>query len=105
MIGLMNQITGVDQTVFHHINGVWTNPLLDRAMPALSYIGNLGAVWIAPLGAMVALGKRTGRSIAFAGLASGWVGVHLAFRRRRPIRKVERGEKASGETQEVEYVS
>jgi hypothetical protein len=44
MIGLMNHIAGVDQTVFHLINGVWTNPFLDRAMPASSWIGNLGAV-------------------------------------------------------------
>ncbi len=209
MIGQINHIAGVDQKVFHLINVTWTNPLLDRSMRTLSYIGNLGAVWIALLGAMAAFGKKTGCRIALAGLAalaigfvssevikevtmrprpfavleharlvvgappsyafpsghttsafaaasgavlaarrllrrvpfwgwgmlalataisysrvyvgvhwptdvaagvilglvSGWVGVHLAFRRRRPIKKIERDDQTPGEAREVEYVS
>jgi undecaprenyl-diphosphatase len=70
MIGPIDHIVGIDQTVLHLINGVWTNPLLDLAMPAFSWIGNLGAVWIALLATMAAFGKKTGRTIALAGLAA-----------------------------------
>ncbi len=70
MIGLMNHIAGADQMLFHLVNGTWTNPLLDRLMPAFSWVGNLGAVWIALLGAMAAFGKKIGRSIALAGFAA-----------------------------------
>jgi len=60
----------MDQALFHLLNGVWTTPILDHIMPALSWMGNLGTVWIALLGAMAAFGKRTGRKIAVAGLAA-----------------------------------
>lgn len=70
MISLLGHLATIDRSTFDLINGVWTNPLLDRTMPRFSLIGNLGAVWIALLGAMAALGKRMGRRIAFAGLAA-----------------------------------
>jgi undecaprenyl-diphosphatase len=66
--GPMNQVAGVDQALFHLLNGVWTNTLLDRLMPAFSRIGNAGAVWIALLLAIAAFGKKVGRRIALAGL-------------------------------------
>jgi undecaprenyl-diphosphatase len=44
--------------------------LLDRLMLALSAAGRLGSLWLVLLGATVAVGKKTGRSIAFAGLVA-----------------------------------
>ncbi|MGB3680940.1 MAG: phosphatase PAP2 family protein [Rubrobacteraceae bacterium] len=67
---MMNYIGWMDLSLFHLLNGVWTAPILDRIMPALSYIGNLGLVWIVLLGAMAAFGKATGRKIALAGLVA-----------------------------------
>lgn len=67
---MMSYIAWIDQTLFHLANGLWTAPILDRIMPALSYVGNLGAVWVALLGVMVAFGKKTGRKIVLAGLAA-----------------------------------
>lgn len=52
------------QLLFHLMNGVWTAPLLDDAMPSLSLAGilslagNLGAVWLVLLGAAAASGKK-----------------------------------------------
>lgn len=65
---MIGQITGWDHTLFHLMNGVWTAPALDRLMPALSFSGNLGAIWLVLLGAMAAFCKKTGRAIALAGL-------------------------------------
>jgi undecaprenyl-diphosphatase len=70
MIRFVNQIAGLDQTVFHFINGLWMNLLLDRAIPTFSWIGNLGVVSVALLSAMAAFGKKTGRRTALAGLAA-----------------------------------
>jgi undecaprenyl-diphosphatase len=64
----MNHLTGLDESLFHLLNGVWTMPLLDALMPALSRAGSLGALWLLLLGAIVAFGKKTGRRIALAGL-------------------------------------
>ena len=65
-----NYIAGMDQTLFHLLNGAWTVPIFDRVMPALSWMGNLGLVWIVLLGAMAVFGKKTVRRIALAGLAA-----------------------------------
>lgn len=65
-----NLAAGLDVSLFHLMNGSWTIPALDRLMPALSWIGNLGAVWVLLLGSMAAFGKKTGRKIALAGLAA-----------------------------------
>lgn len=74
MIALVNHIAGADQTLIHLVNGVWTTPLLDRMMPFLSKIGNLGAVWLLILGALAAFDKTTGRKVALAGLAAFAIG-------------------------------
>jgi undecaprenyl-diphosphatase len=78
MVGLMNDVAWVDQMLFHLINETWTNPLLDLLMPALSWIGKLGAVWIALLGAVAAVGKKAGRKVALAGLAALAIGFVLS---------------------------
>lgn len=67
---IAHSMADLDATIFHLINGSWTIPALDRLMPALSWIGNLGVVWILLLGSMAALGRRTGRRIALAGLVA-----------------------------------
>lgn len=66
----MNYLMSLDASLFHLINGVWTTPLLDTLMPALSRAGNLGAIWLVLLGAVAAFGKKTGRKIALAGLVA-----------------------------------
>lgn len=69
----MNLLIGIgtlDHITFHLMNGAWTTPLLDTLMPALSWAGNLGAVWLVLLGAIAAFGKKTGRKIALAGLVA-----------------------------------
>jgi undecaprenyl-diphosphatase len=75
MIGLVNQIALVDQTVFHFVNGVRMNLLLDRAMPTFSWIGNLGVVSVALPSAMAAFGKKTGRRTVLARLADFAIGL------------------------------
>jgi hypothetical protein len=40
----MNYLKGLDASFFHLINGVWTNPLLDTLMPALSWAGSFGVI-------------------------------------------------------------
>lgn len=67
---MMNYLMGLDGGLFHLTSAVWTNPLLDTLMPALSWAGNLGAVWLVLLGGIAAFGKRTGRRIALAGLVA-----------------------------------
>lgn len=63
-------IAGADQYIFHLVNGVYIAPALDRVMPALSWAGNLGAIWLALLGAIAVFGRRTGRRIALVGLGA-----------------------------------
>ena len=64
---MMNYLMGLDLSLFHLTNAVWTNPLLDTLMPALSRIGNLGTVWLVPLGGIAAFGGEAGRRVAPAG--------------------------------------
>ena len=71
---MMCHLVGMDQSLFHLTNVVWTNPLMDAVMPALSRAGNLGAVWLVLLGGIAAFGKKTGRGIALAGLVALAVG-------------------------------
>ena len=66
----MNYLKGLDASFFHLINGVWTNPLLDTLMPALSWAGSFGVIWLVLLGAVAAFGKKTGRKIALAELVA-----------------------------------
>lgn len=67
---MMNYLMGLDGVVFHSTNAVWTHPLLYTLMPALSRIGNLGAVWLVLLGGIAAFGGKPGRRIALAGLVA-----------------------------------
>lgn len=75
MIGQMaGTIAGADQYVFHLVNAVYTTPVLDWMMPALSLSGNLGAIWLGILGALAVFGKKTGRRLALIGLGALAVG-------------------------------
>lgn len=65
-----NYLMGLDGSLFHLTNAAWTNPLLDAVMPALSWAGNMGLVWLVLLGGIAAFGKKTGRRIALAGLVA-----------------------------------
>jgi undecaprenyl-diphosphatase len=65
---MIGYIISLDQFLLHLVNGVWVSPALDRLMPALSAAGNLGMVWLGLLGALAALGGKTGRKTALAGL-------------------------------------
>lgn len=67
---ITDYIDSLDQLLFHLADQVWVNPLLDRLMLALSAAGRLGSLWLVLLGATVAVGKKTGRSVAFAGLVA-----------------------------------
>ncbi len=67
---MMNYLTGLDEGLFHLTNAVWTNPLLDTLMPALSRAGNVGALWLVLLGGIAAFGGKPGRRIALAGLVA-----------------------------------
>ena len=60
----------MDYSLFRLMNEVWVSPSLDYLMPLLSRAGGMGAVWLLLLGAIAALGKRTGRRIALAGLVA-----------------------------------
>jgi undecaprenyl-diphosphatase len=57
-----------DRLLFHFINGTWTNPTLDLCMNFLDRINDYALVWLALLGALAALGGRTGQWAALAGL-------------------------------------
>ena len=66
----MNYLMGLNASLFHLINGVWTSSLLDTQMPAVSRAGNLGVIWLVLLGTVAAFGEKTGRRIALAGLVA-----------------------------------
>jgi undecaprenyl-diphosphatase len=74
---LIPYVVGWDQGLFYSINGAWTTPVLDWLLPTLSRAGNVGAIWLALLGIIAVFGKRTGRSVALAGLFALVVG-HVA---------------------------
>lgn len=67
---MMSYLMGLDVGLFHLTNVVWTTSFMDAVMPALSWAGNLGAVWFVLLGSIAAFGKKTGRRVAFAGLVA-----------------------------------
>ncbi len=68
-------MTDVDHFLFHLINGVWINPVLDLCMAFLSRINDYASVWLVLLGTLAALGGRIGRRAALAGLIALVVGV------------------------------
>ncbi len=67
-------MSDLDHTLYHLINGVWISPVLDPCMIFLSRANDYGAVWLALLGALAALGGRTGRWAALAGVVALTVG-------------------------------
>ena len=70
-------MTDLNRFLFRLVNEVWTNPALDPCMVFLGSINDYGVVWLVLLGALAALGGKTGRWAALAGLAALVVG--LAF--------------------------
>ena len=68
-------MTDVNYFVFRLINGVWTNPALDLCMTLLSHINDYGLVWLVLLVILTALGGRTSRWAALAGLIALALGV------------------------------
>lgn len=68
-------MTDADHFLFHLINGGWINPVLDLCMVFLSRINDYGLVWLVLLGMLAALGGRTGRWAALAGLIALVVGA------------------------------
>jgi undecaprenyl-diphosphatase len=63
-------MSDLNHSLFHLINGVWISLVLDPCMIFLSRVNDYGAVWLALLGALAALGGRTGRWAALAGLVA-----------------------------------
>ena len=61
--------------LFHLVNDVWTSTALDPCMIFLGRINDYGVVWLVLLGALAALGGKTGRRAALAGLAALVVGL------------------------------
>jgi undecaprenyl-diphosphatase len=70
-------MTDQNRFLFRLVNDVWISPTLDPFMILLGSINEYGVVWLVLLGALAALGGRTGRWAALAGLAAMVVG--LAF--------------------------
>jgi undecaprenyl-diphosphatase len=67
-------MSDLNHSLYHLINGVWISPVLDPCMIFLSRANDYGAVWLVLLGALAALGGRTGRWAALAGLVALTVG-------------------------------
>jgi undecaprenyl-diphosphatase len=70
-------MSDLNRFLFRLVNDVWISPTLDPFMIHLGSINEYGVVWLVLLGALAALGGRTGRWAALAGLAAMVVG--LAF--------------------------
>lgn len=67
-------MTDLNRFLFRLVNDVWTSPTLDPFMILLGSINEYGVVWLVLLGALAALGGKTGRWAALAGLAAMVVG-------------------------------
>jgi hypothetical protein len=68
----MSYLMGLDASLLHLISGVWTNPLLDKLILALSRVPLWGWVTL-PLAAGV--------------VPSGWAGARLVLGRRQETAK------------------
>ena len=68
---MMSQL---NRFLFRLVNDVWTAPALDPFMIFLGRINDYGVVWLVLLGALAALGGKTGHWAALAGLAALLVG-------------------------------
>lgn len=63
-------MTDLNRFLFRLVNDVWTSPALDPCMLFLGSINDYAVVWLVLLGALAALGGKTGRWAALAGLAA-----------------------------------
>jgi undecaprenyl-diphosphatase len=63
-------MTDLNRFLFRLVNDVWTSPALDPCMLFLGSINDYGVVWLVLLGALAALGGKTGRWAALTGLAA-----------------------------------
>jgi undecaprenyl-diphosphatase len=63
-------MTDLNYFLFHLINGVWIDPVLDLCMSFLSLINDYGLVWLALLAVLAALGGKTGRRAALVGMVA-----------------------------------
>ena len=66
-LGVAQGMTGMSRFLFHLVNDVWTSPALDPYMIFLGYINDYGVVWLVLLGALAALGGKTGHWAALPG--------------------------------------
>ena len=63
-------MTDLNRFLFRLINDVWTSSALDPCMLFLGSINDYAVVWLVLLGALAALGGKTGRWAALVGLAA-----------------------------------
>ena len=63
-------MTDLNRFLFRLVNDAWTSPALDPCLIFLGRINDYGVVWLVLLGALLALGGKTGRWAALAGLAA-----------------------------------
>jgi undecaprenyl-diphosphatase len=70
-------MTDLNRFLFRLVNDAWTIPALDPCLIFLGRINDYGVVWLVLLGALAALGGKTDRWAALAGLAAMVMG--LAF--------------------------
>ena len=68
-------MTDLNRFLFRLINDVWTSRVLDPCMLFLGRINEYAVVWLVLLGALAALGGKTGRWAALAGLVALVVGL------------------------------
>jgi undecaprenyl-diphosphatase len=68
-------MTDLNHFLFRLVNDAWTTPALDPCLILLGRINDYGVVWLVLLGALAALGGKTGRWAALAGLAALVVGL------------------------------
>ena len=68
-------MTDLNRFLFRLVNDAWTSPALDPCLIFLGRINDYGVVWLVLLGALAALGGKTGRWAALAGLAALVVGL------------------------------
>ena len=68
-------MTDLNRFLFRLVNDAWTSPVLDSCMVFFGSINDYGVVWLVLLGALAALGGKTGRRAALAGLAAMVVGL------------------------------
>ena len=71
----VQSMADLNRFLFHLINGVWVNPVLDSCMIFINRINEYGLLWLVLLGMLATLGGRTGRWAALAGLVALVVGL------------------------------